>query len=169
MRVDGISKTKYKQMEYCMRPPFTLVWQLGYDTGLRISDILKLTPKKINRQRPYIKEQKTGKHRRLYIKKETLKAINDYIDKHNIPQDSPIFNFTRVTMWREIKRAASIAGIELNLGTHTMRKSYSKQYICKRGHTIKELSKRLNHSMINDTIGYITDNKELGIKGRTDI
>ena len=169
MRVDGISKTKYKQIEYCLRPPFTLMWELGFDTGLRISDILKLTPKKINIKRPYIVEQKTGKKRRLYIKKGLLYKINTYIEKHNIQPEQRIFQFSRVTAWREIKKATQEANVELNIGTHTMRKSYCKQYVCRDGKTIKDLSKRLNHSDISETVGYLTDNKSLGIKGVTKI
>ena len=121
MRVDGISKTKYNKVEYNLKPPFTLMWRLGYATGLRISDILKLTPKKINANRPYIVEQKTGKKRRLYIRKELLIDINKYVEKHKIKPDDRIFNFSRVTAWRAFKRASQDAGIDLNLGTHTMR------------------------------------------------
>ena len=50
-----------------------------------------------------------------------------------------------------------------------MRKSYAKQYVCRDGKTIKDLAKRLNHSQMNDTIGYLTDNKQLGIEGKTEI
>lgn len=169
MRVDGISKTKYNKIEYHLKPPFTLMWRLGYATGLRISDILKLTPKKINTKRPYIIEQKTGKKRRLYIRKDLLIDINKYIEKHKIGQNNRIFDFSRVTAWRAIKRASQDAGIDLNLGTHTMRKSYCKQYVGKNGKTIKDLSKRLNHSDISETVGYLTDNKTLGITGKTEI
>lgn len=169
MRVDGISKTKYKQVEYCLKPPFNLLWELGYCTGLRVSDILKFTPQKINTQRPCITEQKTKKRKRLYIKKDLLKRLNQYIEKHNIQPEDRIFQFSRVTAWREIKKAGQCAGVEVNIGTHTMRKTYAKQYICRDGHNIKELSKRLNHSQMSDTIGYLTDNKTLGIEGVTKI
>ena len=136
---------------------------------MRISDILKLTPKKINTKRPYIVEQKTGKKRRLYIKKDLLCKINTYIEKHNIQPEQRIFQFSRVTAWREIKKATQEANVELNIGTHTMRKSYCKQYVCRDGKTIKDLSKRLNHSDISETVGYLTDNKSLGIEGVTKI
>lgn len=169
MRVDGISKTKYKKVEYCLRPPFNLLWELGYSTGLRISDMLKLTPKKINAQRPCITEQKTKKRKRLYIKKDLLKRINAHIEKYNIQENGKIFPFSRTTAWREIKKAGQQAGIEVNIGTHTMRKSYAKQYVCKDGKTITDLSKRLNHAQLSETIGYLTDNKTLGIKGKTEI
>lgn len=169
MRVDGISKSKYAKIEYCLKPPYNLMWELGFTTGLRISDILKLTSQKINTQRPCITEQKTKKQKRLYIKKDLLKRINEYIERHNIQPNGKIFDFSRVTAWREIKRAGQIAGIELNIGTHTMRKSYAKQYVCRDGKTIKDLAKRLNHSQMNDTIGYLTDNKQLGIEGKTEI
>lgn len=169
MRVDGISKTKYKKVEYCLRPPFNLLWELGYSTGLRISDMLKLTPKKINAQRPCITEQKTKKRKRVYIKKELLHRINAYIEKNNIPENGKLFPFSRTTAWREIKKAGQEAGIDVNIGTHTMRKSYAKQYVCKDGKTINDLAKRLNHAQVSETIGYLTDNKTLGIKGKTEI
>lgn len=169
MRVDGISKTKYKKIEDYLRPPFNILWELGYHTGLRISDILKLTPKKINAQRPCITEQKTKKRKRLYINKKLLEKINNFIEKNNIMPNERIFNFSRTTAWREIKKAGARAGVDVNIGTHTMRKSYAKQYVCKDGKTITDLSKRLNHAQLSETIGYLTDNKTLGIKGKTEI
>ena len=74
MRVDGISKTKYKQVEYCMRPPFTLVWKLGYDTGLRVSDILKLTPKKNKQAKTIHQRTENRKTPEAIYKKRNAKS-----------------------------------------------------------------------------------------------
>ena len=73
-----------------------------------------------------------------------------------------LFDVSRQSVWKAFKKAANRAEINTNIGTHTMRKTYSKKYI-EKGHNLLELQQRLNHSKIIDTIGYITSNSDLGL------
>lgn len=142
-----------------------MIWDIGYTTGLRISDILQLSVKQCSSAQAYVTEKKTKKKRRVYISKNIRAAAKVRAEKLGLPSWSPMFDVSRQSVWKTFKRAAARSSIDTNIGTHTMRKSYSKNYIQK-GHTISELQQRLNHSHYGDTIGYITSNKDMGLDNK---
>lgn len=84
------------------------------------------------------------------------------IKKYNLSKNDLMFDRSRQQVWRVIKAAGRKAQIKTNIGTHTMRKTYSKEYIAK-GYTVDELQEKLNHKNRNDTLGYLTTNKDLGL------
>lgn len=167
MRVDCLNKQQQKAIENRLSGDLLLIWQIGCSTGLRISDILDLKISQITKEYSFVKEKKTGKTRRVYFKKGIRKKAEEYATKNKLNECDKAFNVTRQTVWNNIKKAAKLENIETNVGTHSMRKSYSIAYINK-GYSIEDLHKRLNHTNMADTIGYITTNKQLGldIKGR---
>lgn len=124
-----------------------------------------MTVRQLTRNYTWITERKTHKKRRVYIQKGLQKQIADYAERHNIQSDSKAFTVSRQTVWIHIKRAAADEGINTNVGTHTMRKTYSRAYIDK-GYSLDELHERLNHTHMSDTIGYITSNQQLGLDSK---
>ena len=162
IRVDILSKEQVLQLRECLKGEYLLIWDIGYTTGLRISDILQITANQSVKSQIYVTEKKTGKKRKVYLSKSIRETSQKRIDKLKLKPYQPLFNVTRQAVWKTFKRAAIRANINTNVGTHTMRKSYSKRYMQK-GHTIKELQKRLNHSHFSDTIGYITTNADMGL------
>lgn len=162
MRVDILDKTDCEKIADCLQGEMLLIWQIGISTGLRISDILNLKAYQLIKSDIRIHEKKTGKRKRIYISVAIRASVKQMIVKRNIQPYEKVFTVSRQTVWRALKRASVKAGVKTNVGTHTMRKSYSKAYIDK-GHSIYELQKKLNHHKFQDTIGYITDNKTLGL------
>lgn len=162
MRVDILDKADCAKVADCLQGEMLLIWQIGVTTGLRISDILNLKAYQLSKADIRICEKKTGKRKRIYISVAIRKSVKQMIVKRNIQPYEKVFTVSRQTVWRAFKRASAKAGVKTNVGTHTMRKSYSKAYIDK-GHSIYELQKKLNHYKFQDTIGYITDNKTLGL------
>ena len=161
MRVDILSKADAARVrEYIRAPDILLIWDIGTSTGLRISDILQLTAKQLTKADAYVKEQKTGKLRRIYVRKHIRRKVSALIQA-GLPPDAQIFSVSRCQVWRDIKDAARRAGIKTNIGTHTMRKTYAKAYAGKHG--IAALQQRLNHDKVADTLGYITSNTDLGL------
>lgn len=164
MRVDILSKADAARVrEYIRAPDILLIWDIGTSTGLRISDILQLTAKQLTKPDAYIKEQKTGKIRRIYVRKSIRRKVSALMQA-GLPPDGKVFSVSRCQVWRDIKDAARRAGVQTNVGTHTMRKTYAKAYACKHG--IAALQQRLNHDKIADTLGYITSNTDLGLDER---
>lgn len=106
-----------------------MLFVLGINTGLRISDILKLKVSDV-KELTYIKmhEQKTGKFKRIKISgiaDEIEKYIsgmddNTYLFKSQKGNNSPI---SRVQAYRILNKAAVRVGINGEIGTHTLRKT----------------------------------------------
>lgn len=158
MRVDLLEKKEAEKIVKGLSPPYDLIWSIGYSTGLRISDVLSLQARIANKSYVYVTEQKTGKKRRIYIRKKLREQIAERVRRFALPKEAPLFSCSRQTVWRNIKKAA--AGINKNVGTHSMRKSYALQCL-KKTHSLNTLQKNLNHSMQADTINYIMSNQEI--------
>lgn len=162
MRVDVLTAHEAQSILNVLHGQVRLIWLIGCSTGLRISDILSLRAYQLHKPRAYIKEQKTGKRRRLYIRRNVIKEVMLYQREYGITDKGRLFNISRQGVWIALKKAASKAGVRRNIGSHTMRKYYAVSHI-EKGYDLHDLQARLNHSHLSDTIGYITSNENLGL------
>ena len=143
-----------------------LLFVLGINSGLRISDILKLKVKDVkNKKYIEIKEQKTKKYKKFPITK-TLKLCIDKYTNNKLSEDwlfeskrgsQPI---TRVQAYRIICNACNNAGINLNIGTHTLRKTFGYHFYQEKK-DIVILQKIFNHSTPDITLRYIGINQDI--------
>lgn len=143
-----------------------LLFVLGINSGLRISDLLKLTVEDVQGQdRINIREQKTGKAKDFPLSETCKKAINEYLKATNITTgalfisrkgDKPI---TRVQAYRLINEGAKRVGITEPVGTHTLRKTFG-YHAYQNGVDITRIQKLLNHSTPSVTLSYIGITKE---------
>ena len=111
-----------------------LLFCMGINIGLRISDLLKLKIANVrNKTHVEIKEQKTGKVKRFPIfgNLQSLiddytknKPLSDYLFKSRNGVNKPI---TRVMAYMIINEACKKCGIQDNIGTHTLRKTFAEQ------------------------------------------
>ncbi|OBZ15199.1 integrase [Bacillus sp. FJAT-27264] len=138
-----------------------MLFVLGINTGLRISDLLPLRVR--DAQQPFItlREQKTGKHRRIVVN-DTLRAyVNYYLEYCDWlkPQDYMFESqikgrpISTVQAYRIIREAGEAFGLE-SIGTHTMRKTFGYHFY-KRTKDVATLQLILNHSTPNITMRYI--------------
>jgi integrase len=144
-----------------------LLFTLGINSALRISDLLKLTVGDVidekGKVREYIelREEKTNKHKRFPITKKVAKAINEYMsERQGAALDEPLFKskkggaITRQHAWHVINEAAQEAGIKDKIGTHTLRKTWA-YHAYKAGVDISLLQQALNHAAPSITLRYI--------------
>jgi len=141
------------------------------NVGLRMSDIVKLKWKDILyndntfKDAIRIQEKKTGKYKNFYLNDSVKNAITDYVENFNImiKQESYIFKSREGghievrTVGKIIKEAAKSIGIKYNVGTHTMRKTWSYWQIMSHkndAHFMAHLMHLLNHSSISATLHY---------------
>lgn len=103
------------------------LFEMGINTGLRISDLLKLHVNDVKeRTHIVIKEQKTGKEKRFIINTGLREKINEYVTGMNETDclfaskktGKPI---TRIQAYRIMNAAAEKVGLD-EIGTHTLRK-----------------------------------------------
>lgn len=137
-----------------------VLWQTGLNTGLRISDLLRLNVCDVqNKMYMAIIEQKTQKIKRFPIVKNLQTLLNDFCKGRN--PDEPLFTaqrsikrMDRTNAWRYITEACKKVGITEKVGTHTMRKTFGYHHY-KQFHDAVILQKIFNHSSLRITLIYI--------------
>lgn len=148
-----------------------LLFVVGINTGLRISDLLKLKVSDVKDQdHIIIKEQKTGKAKRFLINGSFKKQIEPYIrdmsDNDYLFQSRKGYNqpLTRTQAYRIINSASKKAGIKDSIGTHTLRKTFGYHHY-QQFKDVAILQEILNHSAPSVTLRYIGINDD--VKDRT--
>jgi len=143
-----------------------LLFVLGINSGLRISDLLKLTVDEVKDQdRVSIREQKTGKVKDFPLSDTCKKAISEYLKTTGItsgalfPSRKGNRPITRVQAYRILNIAASQVGITEAVGTHTLRKTFG-YHAYQNGVDVTRIQKLLNHSAPSITLSYIGITKE---------
>lgn len=158
-----------------------LLFILGINVGLRISDILKLKVqdliKTISSKMPkdyvILTETKTGKTKKFYLGDIVKKVIINYIKENpGLELDNYIFisrkgdnkPITRQQAYRILNNAAESLGLverDANgtiivgeIGTHTLRKTFG-YHAYKSGITLELLMDLFNHSSKSQTLRYI--------------
>lgn len=142
-----------------------LLFILGINTGLRISDLLSLRVVDIKEKDcVQIREKKTNKTKRFPIPKGIQPFIKEFVrGKH---KNGYLFRsqktgkpITRVHAYRIIKDACLELGIN-NAGTHSLRKTFGYHFY-KQTKDIALLQKILNHSSQDITLRYIGLTQEI--------
>jgi len=135
---------------------------LGINSGLRVSDLLSLKWKDIAETTVKIKEQKTKKIKRFILNDACVEALNtlergassDYVfvSKSN-RNGSDAKPWTRQYIWRVLSEAAEAAGVG-EIGTHSLRKTFA-YHVFTATKNITLVQKLLNHSSPATTLRYI--------------
>jgi len=155
-----------------------LLWIVGTNTGLRISDILKLKLKDVLDNKGEVREllelveQKTKRPRAIEIRPPVKREIekflkdtgaydlNEYLfkDRRKGKEDNnkPI---TRVRAWQMINDWGRKAGVTYRIGTHTLRKVFGT-FAFKAGIDLVYISEELGHRNVEVTRRYLGITKE---------
>jgi len=144
-----------------------LLFVLGINSGLRVSDLLALRVSDVMegngvvKDRISMREKKTGKSKDFPIGKNARKAIQEYVVTIETDMDLPLFRsrrgndaITRVQAYRILNEAARTVGIKERIGTHTLRKTFG-YFAYKEGYDLSQIQKLLNHSSPGVTLRYI--------------
>lgn len=143
-----------------------LLFLLGINSGLRISDILRLKVQDVkNKEYIEIKEQKTKKRKKFPITEPFKTYLEKYTD--NMLPDEWLFKsnrgikpITRIQAYRIIKTACNNAGLAISVGTHTLRKTFGYHFYQEKK-DIALLQCILNHSNPTITLKYIGINQDI--------
>ena len=151
-----------------------MMFVVGINLGIRASDLcgLKLsffmnedgTFKDFYSLQPK-KTKKTGKFVKLYFNQTVKKAISDYICEYPVSMDEYLFKsrkgdgaISERALWRIIVDITADAGIDKNVGSHTLRKTFGFHI----WHNAEDKEKALvmlmaifNHSSLVTTKKYI--------------
>lgn len=147
---------------------YELMLLIGVFTGLRISDILRLTVRDTKVRPVIVIEKKTKKRREIFFNLMTEQAISKHVIENNLKNnDYLIFStiyktnkpLSRVQAYRVMKKCGLNCGAS-KIGTHTMRKSFALAHF-RENHDLKELQGILNHKYLSTTIAYVFDVTDL--------
>jgi len=146
-----------------------LLFVLGINSGLRISDLLRMKIGDVWDERKGVKgfivmrEKKTGKAKQFPINKNSEKAmlqyieslktvdLNQYLFKSRKGENSSI---SRVQAWEILNNAAKDVGINEKIGTHSLRKTFG-YHAYQAGTDLTLLQNIFNHSAPSVTLRYI--------------
>lgn len=143
-----------------------LLFVLGINSGLRISDLLSLQVQDVKgKERISLREQKTGKTKDFPLSDTCQKAIKEYLQVRDMDAGFLFVSrkgqgaISRVQAYRILNEAARAIGIKEQIGTHTLRKTFG-YWAYQAGVDITRIQKLLNHSAPSVTLAYIGITKE---------
>jgi integrase len=131
---------------------------LLYQTGLRISEALSLTPAMIDRfeGKPILRIiGKGNKPRLVSCPIDLAERLMAYANKKGLYSQHRIFSFNRTRGWQIIKAAAASAGFEKRVFPHLLRHSDAIERLRQTGNP-KALQHHLGHSSISMTMRYLS-------------
>lgn len=145
--------------DYCL-------FVLGINSGLRISDLLKLCVADILdrgkiKERIELREKKTGKFKDFPLSKGTRQALAEYLKSREYQLNEPLFIsrtnkgfLKRQQAYLILNDVARQVGIKEKIGTHTLRKTFG-YHAYNSGYDIELIQKLFNHSAPSITLRYI--------------
>lgn len=161
-----IEDMKWALRRFCSERDY-IIFLIGINTGLRVSDLLKLKVKQIQNLSKrkskifIVREGKTKKERVINLNSiydEVLEYSKSVDSEWLFPSrkgDQPI---SAVQAWRVLNKAGNFAEVD-SIGTHTMRKTFG-YWFYKQTHDVAMLQEILNHSSPSITLRYIGINDE---------
>ena len=150
-----------------------LLFTVGINTALRISDVLQLRIGQFVdeqgsvRSRFEVREIKTGKRHDVTINDSIRETLSEYLraypDVTNSPENFVFFNseynlysapLKRGRVWEFISAICKEVGLQGNYGTHSLRKTWGYQARMQ-GVDLALIMYKLNHANVADTKRYI--------------
>ncbi|HDR3890314.1 TPA: site-specific integrase [Bacillus cereus] len=141
-----------------------ILFVMGINTGLRISDILKLRVSDLKGSHISMREKKTGKQKRIQLTPSLKRELrwyieerddNEYLIKSREGKNKPI---GRSMAYKILRSTASEFGLD-EVGTHTLRKTFG-YHMYMQTKNIALLMEIFNHSSERVTLRYIGVNQD---------
>ena len=122
--------------------------------GMRIGEVLNLTPRDVEDRKLTIRDPKSGRPLEVvFIPKKVADRLNQYIRDKGIEPDQRIFPITYAAARIVVKKAGKLVGINLN--PHDLRR-HAATYASRAGVPIEIVSKIiLRHTNLSTTQRYL--------------
>lgn len=145
--------------------------ELMYATGMRVSEVSQLKTVGVNLEAGFVKcHGKGGKERIIPMGKVAEKAVKKYVEGPRRKQasktpDNHLFlsrlgrGLSRQSIWKMIKKYASLAGIKKHITPHTLRHSFAT-HLLEGGAELIGVQEMLGHADISTTQIYTHVNKD---------
>lgn len=140
------------------------LFTVGINTNLRASDLLRITAGMVRGRKPgddiELREQKTGKLRRITLNKACIDAIQALLASREYKDSDNLFQGQRGTLTvpsinRLVKGWCRVINLRGNYGSHTLRKTWGYHQRVTFGTDIPTLMVCFNHSTQRQTLDYL--------------
>ncbi|MEH6989091.1 tyrosine-type recombinase/integrase [Cytobacillus firmus] len=150
-----------------------LLFVLGINTGIRVSDLLSLRISDVSdgkeiKEFIYINDLNNGadsknsnEQKAYFLNNSVKKELRKYFSQHDFTECDFLFKskknnqpITRQQAYRIINSAAKEAGIEGKIGTHTLRKTFG-YHAYRKGIAISIIMSIYNHHSSAETLRYL--------------
>ncbi len=137
-----------------IKPRNRLILELMARGGMRIGEVLKLTPTDIEDRKLTLRAPKSGKEREIvFISQKIADRLKEYITRKGIGSDQRIFPVSYTTGREVVNKAGKVVGIHLK--PHDLRR-HAATYASRSGVPIEIVSKViLRHSNLSTTQRYL--------------
>ena len=131
-----------------------LMLELMARGGIRIGEVLKLTPKDINHRKLLLRDPKSGKEQEIiFIPQKVADRLKEYIRAENISEDQRIFPICYEAARAAVKNSGDLVGIHLR--PHDLRR-HAATYASRSGVPFEIISKIiLRHAHLSTTQMYL--------------
>lgn len=134
-----------------------LLLRFMWRTGVRVSEVINVTPKDIEFKNGVvnIRKAKGGRQRRVPLDEDTLKMLSDYVVALNTPEDQPVFPIKRNRVFNIVKKYGNMIGV--NIHPHTLRHSFAINLV-RGGTDLRRVQLMLGHTSLSITQVYLQFN-----------
>jgi integrase/recombinase XerD len=135
-------------------PGDRLMLELMARGGMRIGEVLKLTPRDVNDRKLIIRDPKSGKEKEfIFIPQKIADRLKDYIRENNFQLEERIFQICYETARSMTKKAGDVVGIYLR--PHDLRR-HAATFASRSGVPLEIVSKIiLRHANLSTTQRYL--------------
>ena len=137
--------------------------EIGMNCGLRISDLLEIKVKDVtDNSHINLNEKKTGKVRKIKLNHKVEELVQEYIEDSGLYKEDYLFQsrqggnrpISREQAYRILNDMADRAGLDIKVGTHTLRKTYGYHHY-RKFKDVAQLQAIFNHNSPQTTLDYI--------------
>ncbi len=146
-----------RMLRKARNPKHRALLMLLYSAGLRVSEVVRLTPPDLDLERGLVRVRrgKGGKDRYTLLARRAVEAVGIYRDAYPtdrwlFPGDRPGRHLTTRSVQRIVKNAAAAASIEKNVTAHTLRHSFAT-HLLESGTNLRIIQELLGHQSARTT------------------
>lgn len=149
MRSEWVNDENIQHVLAALMDENRLACEVCLETGLRIGDVLAIKSEDILRsERFVIKEEKTGKRRRVYFSQKLREKMISNAGKVFVFEHRTDYtkHRTRQTVFKDLRRAAKAFRVTAHVTPHSLRKMYAVEHFKRTGGNLAKVKELLNHS-----------------------
>ena len=156
-KADYIKPSLYSKLYSSMTYENVLVMRTSLETGMRVGDVVALTPQQLNKRTITYTAAKTGKRDRKVISQELANRLRRIAGRRWIFEGrNPSKHRTRQAVWADVRKACKEAGISEHASPHSARKTYAVRIFQADG--LKAVQDELQHDSIETSMLYAFSN-----------